>query len=192
MKGKFTPIIVLLPIFLLVMYVYWSVFLRNLIVSQTVEEIPFGSVVQLGEDIQLNDRLAVFHFYDPSCLVAKDNIEHLKLLVERNTGRETSWYIVSNKTVDTDLKDKIGFQAHWVEDLESELASELGVISSPMLVIIDDGKLYFRGTYVKNGAFCGADNITSSDAGIALRSSMKGNQLPLYLMDVKSYVGCTL
>lgn len=193
MKGRYAPVLVLLPIFLLVLYVYWLVFFQNVIMSQSVEQIPFGSQIRLESDIYQTAGLAIFHFYDPSCLVAKDNIEHLKLLVEQCTGREASWYIVSNETVDKGaLRNKLGFQPTLVEDLEGELASALGVITTPAMVILDDNKLYFRGTYLKNGAFCGAEDITSSDAGIALRSSMKGNPLPLYLKDIKSYVGCAL
>lgn len=193
MKGKYAPIFVLLPIFLLVLYVYWSVFFKNVLVSQSVTEIPLGSTIQLDEEIKPTESLAIFHFFDPSCLIAQDNIEHLKILVDRFNGREASWYIVSNKAIDSKaFEKKLGFHATWIVDSDGELATNLGVISTPMLVIVEDHTLYFRGTYLKNGSFCGADNITSSDAGVALRSIMKGNQLPLYLKDVKTYIGCTL
>lgn len=191
MKGKYKPLVVLLPIFLLVCYVYWSVYFQNIVNSQSAKQVPFGSIVR-NETHQF-DSLAIFHFYDPSCLVAQDNIEHLKQLFDRYKGREASWHIVINKSVDKTLyQKKLGFQAKWVEDNEGEMAAALGVISTPMMVIVDGGRLYFRGTYLKNGAFCGADDIASSDAGIALRSSMKGNQLPLYLKEMKSYIGCAL
>ncbi|MDW3192226.1 MAG: hypothetical protein R8G66_07670 [Cytophagales bacterium] len=191
MKGKYKPLIVLLPIFMLVLYVYWAVFFQNMVKSQSTKEIRFDT--EVTTDIHPSEGLAIIHFYDPSCLIAKDNIAHLERIFTRYKGREAAWYIVTNKAVDTDMYQKrLGFQAQWVEDRNGEIAAALGVISTPMLVIVDDGRLFFRGTYLKNGAFCGADDITTSDAGIAIRSSMKGNQLPLYLKDLKSYIGCTL
>lgn len=87
MKGKYSIIIVLAPKFLLVIYVFWTLFFQNVLKSESADKIPFGSVVELGSGIPLTDSLIVVHFYDPSCLLAQDNIDHSKLLVDRYTGR---------------------------------------------------------------------------------------------------------
>lgn len=160
---------------------------------QSAEMIPFGTSVTLESKIHLTDSLTIFHFYDPSCGIAQNNIDHLKLLYDRYSDRKAIWYIVINGEYKTEaVQDRLGFEAKFIEDLDDHIASELGVINTPQLVILDRKKLYFRGSYLKNGAFCGADDITSSDAGVALMSSMKRNQLPLYLKDQKSLVGCPL
>ena len=161
--------------------------------SQSQVLISTGQRVNLSSEIDLTDSLTVLHFYDPTCVLARDNIEHLQVLVDRYEGRKVRWFIVHAHEVDFQLHQrKLGFEAEWVEDFDRKLATALGVINTPKLVILDDQKLYYRGTYSKNGALCGADNIESSDAGLAYSSSVKGNQLPLFLKETGSYVGCAL
>jgi len=189
MKGKYTPLFVLIPIFIGVVYVFWTSDLQNRIGSKRIDIVPIGSKISNLHNIMGPDR-QVIHFYDDDCIFAKKNIGHLKILQERYRAANLKWTLmVPPETDSLQLIRTLGFNASIVRD-NGEFAKSLGVAMIPQMVIVDRGEIYYRGNYTKNGAFCGADNILSSDPGIALKALAESRELPIYLTKQSSYVGC--
>ncbi len=188
------PLLVLLPIFGLVLYVFWTSDIRNRLIS-TQKDIPaVGSTVKIG-DLTLDtsaDKMYL-HFYDQNCHYSKKNIAHLDKLIAE-THEAIQWIIVTKTDVGigTTPIERFGKQVKWVVDADGTIADRMGVFMTPQAVLLEGSTIYYRGNYTKNGAFCGADNIKSSNPAIAIQSKLKGQPLPFLMATSNSYVGCPL
>lgn len=190
MSGRLTPLLVLVPLFLGVLWVFWKSDLRNRFGSSE-DAVPIGSSVDLFVSTNGLERQIV-HFHQQGCVFAEKNIGHLRILHEKYQSEGWEWCLVVDSNSDrAQLRETLGFEAKILTESD-DIARLLGVSIAPQMVIIQEGKIFFRGNYTKNGAFCGADNILSSDPGIALRAASKRQELPIYLSRQASFVGCPL
>jgi len=192
LNKSLAPFFLLIPLFFGVGYVFWTSDVQNRIISSNFDEIPLGHPIDLKKFEFDEEKPVVLHFYDDACLFSKKNVRHLSKIYS-DTRDQVQWVLLSDNISEAKKTlEELNLDISVLSDDGWVIARNLGVLTTPQMVIIKNSRLYFRGNYSKNGAFCGADNISSSDPAVALKSVISRGFLPIYLTKQHSYVGCSL
>lgn len=157
----------------------------------TLREVHQGDVVRLPERIQ-SEKPVFLHFYNYECPCSRFNIKEFESLVYR-FGKDISFFAVlqtdDHPRAIEQFKRKYDLGIPIIEDPEGKLASALGVYSTPQAVIIDKGKIYFKGNYNK-ARFCTTRNTKFAE--IALKALLAGEEAPVFPEIALISYGCEL
>jgi thiol-disulfide isomerase/thioredoxin len=133
------------------------------------------------------------HFFNPHCPCSKFNLEHIKYLV-KTYQKDVNFYVVmsveEDETLVTSFKESFGLPISIYFDKNKQLATSLGVYSTPQAVILDKSSmLYFRGNYNKT-RYC-TDKKTNF-AEIAIQNLLEGKIAPIFPIIATQSYGCEL
>jgi hypothetical protein len=152
-------------------------------------EVKPGDSVEL-EGIASVNKPVFLHFFNPACPCSRFNIPQFKALAKKHAD-DLSFAIVvmskEKKYSETDIQDKFGIEIPVYFD--AAIAAICGVYSTPQAVIIDSGKLYYRGNYNKT-RYCTDKN--SNYAEMAIDSLLNKNHHPDFNQYALVPYGCTL
>ena len=160
-------------------------------VPEHYHDVPRGERLALAASLnQSGKKPAFLHFFNPDCPCSKFNIEHFESLVKKY-GSEVQFFVVpvSKKHLSAKEVSEL-FHISVPVVIDSNLAKQCGVYSTPQAVIINaDQRLFYRGNYNKS-RYC--TNKASDYARIALDSLL--NKKSLSGFDNEAFVayGCQL
>ncbi|HUC80691.1 MAG TPA: thioredoxin fold domain-containing protein [Flavisolibacter sp.] len=124
-------------------------------VPANYKDVKPGSPISLAPQFAVDPQKPLFlHFFNPDCPCSKFNTKHFKELVKQY-GQQVEFAIVTmapdEQYTAKDIQSR--FDLDLPVSFDTTLAATCGVYSTPQAVIIDKGKLYFRGNYNKS-RFC--------------------------------------
>ncbi len=156
--------------------------------------------VNIGDSIAidlpgLSGNKAVFiHFFNNDCPCSRFNIDEFKQMVYRYKEDISFLAIIQGDETEKEAVDK--FKSKYdlgiptMFDQNGKIAYELGVISTPQAVIVDQNhKIYYKGNYNK-ARFCTAKNTQFAD--MALRSFIENKPPPKLSLLASVPYGCAL
>ena len=160
-----------------------------------LQQIAFGTRVDLGRWIPPQDgtRPVLLHFFNPDCPCSKFSVDHVRQLVTAFGDKVEFVAVLQGEgTAQTLLRafQKTGLEMRPVVDQDKEIASAMGVYSTPQAVLVaGDGRLYYRGNY---NALRYCTDPKSEFARIALESLLAGAKLPAFATSATTAYGCPL
>ena len=187
----------LLSLLVAALSVFWQQEVKYLLptpVPADYQPVSLQEAIQLeGTGLQINDKPALLHFFNPNCPCSRFNIDHFVSLV-KEYGHQVDFKVVIQYSTDTlavrELLDSYDVQLPIIADSEEMLASRCGVYATPQAVILNtDGSLFYRGNYNRS-RYC-TDKKTSY-ARLALEAITSGiAAAPISPMATTAY-GCSL
>jgi hypothetical protein len=149
-----------------------------------------GQAIDLNGKVAVADKLVFLHFFNPTCPCSKFNIPHFKSLAKKYAGEISFAIVVMGKEKnysEEEIKEKFGLDIPVYFD--AAIAKRCGVYSTPQAVIINDGKLYYRGNYNRN-RYC--TEKKSNYAEMAIDSLLENVSRPTFNQYALVSYGCTL
>jgi len=137
-------------------------------VPANYRDVKSGTYIALSQ-IKADPAKPLFlHFFNPHCPCSRFNMQYFKSLVKKY-GDKVDFQIIALVSdldyTEKNIQDKFGLQIP--VSFDSAVAATCGVYSTPQAVIIDKGKLFFRGNYNKS-RYC--SDPKTNYAEIALNS----------------------
>ena len=185
--------ILLVSIFCAIAGIFWHneyVYSLPTPVPTNYTNVRLGSSVRLTKDIQATGKPLFIHFFNPSCPCSKFNIPHFTSLAKKYADQLNFAVVVLSKDKNYSVEDiQEKFKIKIPVSFDAANAKACGVYSTPQAVIIDNGKLYYRGNYNKS-RYC-VDKQTSF-AEMAIDSLFLHKTNPEFTRAALLSYGCTL
>lgn len=160
-------------------------------VPANYRDVQPGTHITVSREIKADPAKVLFlHFFNPDCPCSRFNMQYFKSLVKKY-GDKVDFQIVA-LAADPDyteqkIQDKFGLQIP--VSFDSATAAACGVYSTPQAVIIEKGKLFFRGNYNKS-RYC--SDPKTNYAEIALNSLLLQKHQPGFDNSAYTAYGCQL
>lgn len=158
---------------------------------KNVKLVEKGDLVSL--DFIDNKRASYIHFYNYDCPCSRFNIKEFQSLVHEYKGEVDFYAIIESEGLSQDdIKD---FQTKYdlgipvIQDKNGKIASQLGIYSTPQVVILNSDTVYYKGNYNK-ARFCLTKNTKFAE--IALHSLVNKQPLPVFPAVAAIPYGCSL
>lgn len=156
-------------------------------------EIPINSNIIMDE-VKLDNKPTLIHFFNPNCPCSKFNFEHFAFL-SKKFASQVNFIVATHIKKDEsynliDLKNKFDENVILINDSKKTLAQKVGVYSTPQAVILNDSnQLLFRGNY-NRARFC-TDKRTNF-VFLTLNAIIQGKELPYFDEIATKPYGCEL
>jgi len=138
------------------------------------------------------DRPVVLHFYSPQCPCSRFNLDHLRSLERKYGARARGVLVLEGESRDEAEESfaELGWGVAHVADLDGAIAEQLGVYSTPQVVILDaNGAIAFRGNY-NSSRYCVDER--SQFARLALEDVLAGQRPRAFPAEATIAYGCAL
>ncbi|HYD90435.1 MAG TPA: redoxin domain-containing protein, partial [Flavobacterium sp.] len=118
-------------------------------VPANYRDVKHGTHIALSQKIKADPAKPLFlHFFNPDCPCSRFNMQYFKSLVKKysdNADFQIIALVTDAGYTEKKIQDKFGLRIP--VSFDSAVAAACGVYSTPQAVIIDKGKLFFRGNY---------------------------------------------
>ncbi|QCK14207.1 TlpA family protein disulfide reductase [Mangrovivirga cuniculi] len=152
-------------------------------------------MVEQGDSVKLDlagtGNRVYFHFYNSECPCSRFNIKEFKRIVRKNEDSVKFIAVIeeeqSNKLQEFKKKYDLGIET--IIDKDGKIANELGVYSTPQAVIVENGRVFYKGNYNK-ARFCTSKNTRFAELAV---EAMLTNKKPPHFPEL-AYIsyGCEL
>ncbi|MCX2746044.1 redoxin domain-containing protein [Mangrovivirga sp. M17] len=154
-----------------------------------LKEINQGDSVSLEK--AYSSQRVYFHFYNSECPCSRFNIKDFKRIVGKNADSVKFIAVIEEKQADKleEFREKYDLGIETVIDKGGKIAKELGVYSTPQAVIIENGKVFYKGNYNK-ARFCTSKNTRFAE--LALEALLENKNPPSFPELAYITYGCEL
>ena len=190
---KWIVLFLIVSIFSAIAGIFWHseyVYSLPTPVPANYHQVVPGDLVDLKGKIAIGEKPIFLHFFNPSCPCSRFNVPHFKSLVKKYSDSIAFAIVVMSdkkKITAEDIRDK--FDVDVPVYFDQTIAKTCGVYSTPQAVILDKGKLYYRGNYNKN-RYCTDKN--SNYAEMAINSLLNESNHPSFSQYALVSYGCSL
>jgi thiol-disulfide isomerase/thioredoxin len=156
-----------------------------------------NKVVNIGDKIELSfnvsnlsNKPTFLHFFNPSCPCSKFNLPHFKALAKKYQESINFYIIISNNSTPytaSDLQKKLDVNIPII--IDSTIANNCGVYSTPQAVLINNNTLYYKGNYNRS-RYC--IDQKSNYAQIAIQSLLSNISNPTINQNALIAYGCAM
>lgn len=156
-----------------------------------------NKVVNIGDKIELkfttdhpNNKPTFLHFFNPTCPCSKFNLPHFKALAKKYQASINFYIIISNNSTTytaSDLQKKLNVDIPII--IDSTIANNCGVYSTPQAVLISNNTLYYKGNYNRS-RYC--VDQKSNYAQIAIQSLLSNIANPTINQNALIAYGCAM
>lgn len=139
------------------------------------------------------NRPSYIHFYNYDCPCSRFNIKEFQSLVKKYTNEIDFYAIIESEDLSAneleDFKEKYDLGIPVIQDKNGKIADQLGIYSTPQVVILKHDTIYYKGNYNK-ARFCLTKNTKFAE--IALHSLVNNRPLPVFPALAEIPYGCSL
>ena len=128
------------------------------------------------------------HFYDPSCLNSRINIDHLPSITKQYAS-DAKFFLIASGSNDI----KAGLVPDYfdvIEDPFGEISRYCGISTLPSAIVHKQGQGSFFANYNNKNGLCGANDIKYSGPAIALRFMIEHDKFPVLPQLQQAQIGC--